>query len=342
MNKYNDENIKKIIKTNVEQPDIKLSSREVLARFKAQKHIAPKARSLFSFPSFKIGLSFVATALVIGTFVYLSKDIIVPPITSTSTSEDASSFVDREFSKLPGGKEGEFVFMSFSATSFTADGSRKIAPPTYMRQDGNNEHTSLASQAEIEDVLNQTLPLVDDFYAIDNDFAYEKYEGVFIGVFDTYTTKYIIDVNTYILCNVDLEIDEDETETELEGEIHVFEDTYRYSGQTEIDLKDNESDISLKIEYSATSYLEIQSENEGKKQQFTYTLVENNEESFVLEIETFRHGDKNVRYVETNVEIVGVEYKFIIGLENETYIINYARLTFTVTKDEDGNYIYSY
>ena len=37
MNNFNDENIKKIIKDGVKEPSIKLTSRQILTRYEAQK-----------------------------------------------------------------------------------------------------------------------------------------------------------------------------------------------------------------------------------------------------------------------------------------------------------------
>ena len=344
MNKIDDENIKKIIKKNVEEPKIMLTSHDILARFEAQKNHRVNKKSLFPFPAFKIALSFLTTALVIGTFIYLTRNLVTPPITSDTSSISDSLPIDRESAKIPGGKEGEFVFMSFSATTFTNSTSTSPRLIYSRYNDGADKggDTSQIDHGVIEGVLDQTLPLVDDFYAIDQGFNYQKLEGSFAGVFGNYTTKFVVDDAIFILGNVDFEKDNKETEMEIKGEIHMASKTYRYSGSSEIDASDNESDISLKIEYSESSYLEIQSENQGNKQEFSYTLVENDSETFVLEIETFRHGSKNIRYVETNVEINNKKYNFIIGLEGELYYINYGSSLITVTKNLDGGYIYSY
>jgi len=344
MNKIDDENIRKIIKNNVEEPKIMLTSHEILARFEAQKKHSVNKKSLFSFPALKIALSFVTTSLVVGAFIYLTKNIVAPPITSETSSTSDSLPIDRESAKIPGGKEGEFVFMSFSATTFTnsTTTSPRLIYSRYNDDADKGGDTSQIDHEVIEGVLDQTLPLVDDFYAIDKEFNYQKFEGSFVGAFGSYTTKFVVDDTIFILGNVDFEEDNQETEMEIEGEIQMASKTYRYSGSSEFDASDNESDISLKIEYNENSYLEIQSENQGKKQEFSYKLVENDSEVFVLEIETFRHGSKDIRYVETNVEIDNKEYNFIIGLEGELYYINYDSSLVTVTKNPDGGYIYSY
>lgn len=346
MNEFNDEKIKKILKDNIDQPQIKLTANEIIARYEVQKTPKVKAKSFFSFPTVKVGLSFIMTALVIGIFVYLNRDEVVPPIsedTSGVTSSDPiTSIIDRESAKIPGGKEGEFVFMSFSATSFTTSDDLSLTLMNYKKDSENNHNNSSADTNELEGVLDQTLPLVDDFYAIDLGFDYQKETGTYVGEFDTYTTKYILNPTTYILANIDFEEDEEETETELDGEINIDGSSYRYSGKAEVDLGDNETDISLKIEYSETSFLEIKSENEGQKQEFKYKFVNAASEVFGLKIETFRHGNNNMRYVETEVQVDGKEYKFIIGKETNSYQINYMHLMIHAIKDENGHYIYSY
>lgn len=347
MNNFNDENIKKIIKDGVKEPSIKLTSRQILTRYEAQKETVAKPKSFFSFPTVKVALSFMMTALVIGIFVYLNRDEVLPPLTSdtsdVTSSDPGTSLIDYEPEKIPGGKEGEFVFMSLSATSFTSDSDLSLDLMAFKHgQPGGTSQSTSEEASELEAVLDKTLPLVDDFYALDQGFDYEKENGVYQGQFDSYTTKYIVSETVYILANVDFESDEEESETEIDGELVVGDNAYRYSGETEVDLSDNETDISLKIEYSERSYLEIKSENQGQKQEFFYRFVDENEELFEVKIETFRHGNTMMRYIETKVEMNDNEYEFIIAKSEDIYQIHYRHLMISAYKDELGNYIYSF
>lgn len=346
MNINDEDKIVKIIKDNVEKKDIKLSSRQILARFEREKASQKVKRPFYAFPSFKVALSFVTTSLVIGIFVYLNRDVVVPPITSTSdsgsqiisTSEVPPTSLELEPSRIVETKEDEFVFLSLTATAYVPDNNVDLTLMSYKGQGGNNSDVSID---EISSVLDQAMPLIDDFYQIDDNFSYQRNEGVFVGEFGEYNHQYIINEHTQIIANVDFEEDEEEQETEIEGEIIISGNHYYYEGETEIDLEDDEQDFKLKIEYSDENYLEIESENQGQIQKFKYKLVEFGDTNFEIEIETFRHGISERRYTKVDVKLIEDDYEFVVYLEDYNYIVEYKG-QFIIVSKEDDDYIYTF
>lgn len=341
MKPINDQNIKNIIKTTVKAKEINVTSQQILAKHEALKATPVMKKSLWSFPSFKLGLGFIATALVIGSLVYLSQGSLVPPITTTSTTtEPTTSTIEKEPELIPGGKEGEFVFMSYSALSYVPTTELNL---TYYKHHHDSEPSqTMVNQTTLESVLNQTMPLVEDFYQIDNGFNYRKNQGVYIGTFGTYASEYILDENTRIIANVSFDGDDEETQTEIDGEIVIGENAYRYHGSQEIDLDDNQTDISLLIEYSQTSSLEIHSENQDNEQDFHYHLIMNNVVVFDLRIESYRHGQHHQRMVEVEVEKDNVDYYFMIEKTESMYRISYGRNLIIATPIGDNKYTYTY
>ena len=344
MNKLNDENIKDIIRSTVEKPDIKLTSRQIIAKYEQQKHSIPTKKSLWSFPSFKMGVGFAAAALIIGSLVYFAQGQLLPPITSDSIDSGSTdtSLIDREMQQIPGGKEGEFVFMSYSALAYTPSTELNMTFYKGQSQNHGSDNNDSFDQTTLEGVLDQTMPLIEDFYELDEGFNYIRNDGVFVGQFGTYTSEYVIDETTKIIANVDFEEEGDETETELEGELVIGLNHYAYEGKTETDLSDGQTDIELTIHYNENSYLEIESENSDRKQEFYYHLVENGAQVFELKIETYRHGQHHRQMVEVEVEKDGEEYQFVVEKMMMKYYVTYGRTVIMVTSDGTGKFDYSY
>lgn len=344
MNKLHDENIKDIIRSTVKKPDIKLTSRHIIAKYEQQKHSIPTKKSLWSFPSFKMGVGFAAAAIIIGSLVYFAQGELLPPITTEPIDSGSTdtSIIDREMQQIPGGKEGEFVFMSYSALSYTPN--TELNMTLYKGQGPNqgNGNNGQYDQTTFEGVLDQTMPLIEDFYQLDLGFNYVRNDGVFVGHFGTYASEYIIDDSTRIIANVNFEEDGDETETQIEGELVIGDNYYRYEGKTETDVSDGQTDISLTIHYNENSYLEIESENGERKQEFYYNLVKNGQHEFELNIETFRHGQQHHQMVEVEVEKGGEDYHFTVEQMMMHYYISYGRVVVIVTSEGDGKFSYSY
>lgn len=343
-----DEKIVKIIKEKVGERPIKKTSSQILARFEREKARPTPRKPWFKLPAFKVGLTFVATSLVIGVFVYLNREDIVPPIVTTSeditnsstisSSEEPVSLV-LEPSKTIDSKEGEFVLLSLTATSYIPN--PEVDLTFYKGGPGGNHQNDDYSQSEIGEVLDEAMPLVEDFYLLEGEFNYIKNEGSFVGEYGVYTHQFIIDETTQIIANVDFEEEDDELESEIEGEIIILEKHYRYEGESEYDLVDQERDFSMKIAYSEDSYLELESENNGNNQKFKYKLVNQDEEIFKMEIETFRHGHEEKRYTKVEVEMNDKEYNFIFHRQNDEYIAEISRMRILIHKEEE-QFIYTF
>ncbi len=335
MTQHDDKDIKKIIQENVKKPEIKLTSAQIIAKFNERQVSKKSKKPFFSTFQFKLGLSFVSLALIIGATLFVTRGLFTPPIT---TSEPPLE--EKQGMKVPGGKEGEFIFMSTSSLLYAPlnDGVFNSLSPRYAKSN------IPANTSELEATLDQTLPLVEDFYSLDRGFNFVKNEGNYIGVHESYTREYIINENVRVLANVELEVEDHETETEIKGEI-IIDDTvsYMFEGETEVDTKDQETDISLKIFYSENSYLEVESENErGTEQNFTYKLVENGIETYYLEIENYDIKGKNSRYIDAFVKRNNIDYNFKIAKRQGKIVVEYQTYFIEVTIINKREYNYEY
>jgi hypothetical protein len=341
MTHIDDENIKKIIKENVSKPEIKLSAGQIMARFHERNQVPVSKRRMLSFPQVKIGLGFLSAALVIGSVLYFNREMPLPPITSSSeTSISVPTSETRHGNKVAGGKEGEFIFMSTSSLLYAPNAN--MSPDLKI----NAKHDSavvIPDQILLEETLDQTLPLVDDFYMAGNGYQYQKHQGgAYHGQYGTYTSEYIISDTIRLIANIELEDDDDETESEITGELIHGDISYRIEGEKEVDHQKGETDLSLKIEYSDDSYLEISSENEHDEQTFTYDLVLDGEVILSVEIEGYTYSHKTERFVSVDVFHVGREYHFEIERRKMKYFIEYESVLITAFKNEENQYIYSY
>ncbi len=352
MHEMNDDKIKKIMQENVKKPEIKRSAAQILAMHEERKRAAekPKRIPFFKRPTFKYSLGFLSAALVIGITVYALRDTIIPPIITSETSEITSgdisspSIPTSEYvpDKIPHGKEGEFVFMTSSALNYAPEGSipggMGLIRPSYSISLTDPE------KAELEAALDETLPLVGDFFSLDKGFNYGKNKGSYGGKYGTYTHEFIINEDTRIIGNIEIDEDDTETETELEGEIVIRDTYFHFEGETEIDTADNETDISLKIEYDEDSYLEIQSENEADKQTFKYKLYLAGDEKLNVEIKSYnRSGNGNGgRCAEVKTKYNNVDYEFYITKRSGNYVIIYLDIIIIATETEDNKFTYSY
>ncbi len=337
MTHNDDKDIKKFISENVEKPEIKLTSQQIIARFNERQVTKPVKRSIFAMPQFKLGLGFLTIALLVGTTVYLTRDVIVPPVIS---SEDPPILV-KEGNKIPGGKEGEFLFMSSSAIVYAPSESVAITPQISARLDFSPT-AAIDNQVELEATLDQTLPLVTDYYESTRGFNFQKNQGSYNGTYGTYTREYIINENTRLIANVELEVDDTETETEIDGEIIMNDKTYRFEGETEVDITDNETDISLKIYYTENSYLEINSENEGNEQTFKYKLTLDGNEAFYAEMESYNMKGNTTRFIDTNVKRNNIDYYFHIERRMSHFVVYYNNYMITATLGTDHKFTYDY
>lgn len=359
MRQMNDDKIKKIIQDNVKKPEIKLSAAQILAMHEERQRTKakPKRTPFFSRSLFKYSLGFLSAALVIGLTVYLLRDTVIPPIISTSqdpeTSETSSespttsspTSEPRQNTKIPHGKEGEFVFMSTSALNYAPAGS--ITPSGAIKPLARSSSSSLTDEekVELEATLDQTLPLVDDFFNADKGFNYARNQGSFAGKYGTYAREYIINEYTRIIGDIEIEEEDTGTEMELDGEIIIYDTHFHFEGETEIDTTDNETDISIKIEYDEDSYLEIQSENDNGKQTFEYKLYLDGDEKYYVEIESYNesgHGGGPRHCVDVKAKYNNIDYEFVITKRNGKFMIEYDYIIIIAHEIEDKKYSYSY
>lgn len=340
MPQFDDQNIKKIIKDDASKHEIKLNSAQIMARFHERKQVQPAKRRILSFPQVKLALGFLSAALVIGSVLYINREIPLPPTSSSETSVSIPTSETRHGNKVADGKEGEFLFMSTSSLLYAPD---EGLSPDLKLSAKHGSPTDISDQVTLEAALDETLPLVEDFYRAGMGYHYQKHQGgTYSGKYGTYTSEYIISDTVRLIANVELEDDGDETESEITGELIQGEISYRIEGEKEIDLQKGETDLSLTIEYNENSYLEISSENEDDEQSFTYNLVVDGEEILFVEIEGYNYSHKTERFVAVDVVHLGKDYHFEIELRRMQFIIEYESYIITAYKNEEGQYIYSY
>lgn len=340
MTHIDDENIKKIIKENVGKRKIKLNSDQIITRYHAEQHNVITKPRRFSTLQLKIGLSFLSAFLVIGSFIYLSHALSLFP-SDTSNSDPVTSTNDDHYdNKVADGKEGEFIFMVTSSLHYVKDNGSKLPPDPRIKFYSS---AVIFDQTNLEATLDETLPLIEEFYQAKKGYKFQNQRGgAYHGKHGTYPNEYVVNDSIRIVLNVIIEDDTNEGDTEIFGEIIVDDLSYRIYGEKQGGKEKGEINFALKVEYSDDAYLQIFSKNNRDEQIFTYHLVVDGEEILLIEIESYRRGQKNNRLVGVDVVHGGISYRFEIEYRGEKFFIEYGEYLITAIKNENNGYEYFY
>lgn len=340
MTHIDEENVKKIIKESVEKTEIKLSSKQIITRFHDEKQTVRVKPRRFSPLQLKIGLIFLSAFLVVGTFTYLTHAF---SLFGRGTSQHSTSITtsDEQYSdKVADGKEGEFIFMVTSALLYVPGGSSGVeAAP----QNKYYSMQALLDKTNLEATLDETLPLVEQFYEAKKGYQFKNHRGgAYQGKHGTYPNEYIVNDTIRIVVNVEVEDDSNEIETEIIGELIKGEHSYRITGEKQRNKQKGQMNFALKIEYDDDAYLQVFSKNNHNEQTFTYHLTVDDEEILFVEISTTRRGPMNNRFVGVDVVHAGITYRFEIEYRSEKFFIEYGDYVITASKTESNQYEYFY
>lgn len=314
MRKIDDQKIKSIIKHHQSDPKIQLTASEILHTYEVRqehKKIFNKKKNWVLIPS-TLTLAAAMTAAIV---------IIAQPNTTSSGTTDPSVLRQAE---IPGGTEGEFVFMTASSLAFSdTDGLIEVFKLEEEKDVlKSNSNTSSSVTYSIEETLDYTMPLVETFTQASSGLDFTTDQGEFVGVYNIYQYQVQISAELYIYCNMTFEdADEEESETEIVGELHANENVYRVDGEKEVDLNDMETDLKINVHLSNTRKISIQSENEETEQKFSYSEYE--DETLVSNVEIKAEVEDGQYSLQVDATRNANQYRFEVQVQNrETYYIN--------------------
>lgn len=323
--KLNDEkDVVKFIKDNVTPVEINLDIDKIVEE-KHQLNTKTKAkrRNIFTFAPFGVLVTAAVVGIVVGS-VFLFKPYTYDPFTSLTPQA------------LPHGKAGEFVFLTTSVVNYAEQEPIVPLPRPLSAKPLTNDEKD-----EITAVFDKTLPIIENFYQTSLPDSYTKMEGTYVGNNgETYTTKYEISANLYIITNVSFADENEEAaselETEIRGELFNNGKYYELTGQQEIDPGDNEVDMSLQVTFNATNYMELSAEHENRNQKFNFKLVENDVETFTMDLEGFTRGKQDHFVIDAEIAMNSKQYAYKLYEKEKVYYINYLDNVIKAKRTETG------
>jgi flagellar basal body-associated protein FliL len=328
--KLNDEkDVVKFIKDNVTPVEINLDVDKIIE----EKHNATaankaKRRSIFTFAPLTVLVTAAVVGLVVGS-VFLFKPYTYDPFSSLTPQA------------LPHGKAGEFVFLTTSVVNYADKETPIPLPRPLSAKPFTND-----DESEITEVFDKTLPIIENFYQMSLPNSYTKIDGSFVGNDgETYTTKYEISENIYIITNISFtdegEENNIESDTEIRGELFNNGRYYQLTGQQEIDPNDNEVDMSLLVKFDDTNYMELAAEHENRNQKFNFKLVENDVETFTMNLEGFKRGRQEHYVIDAEIAMNNKQYAYVLYEKEKVYYIKYLDNIIKAKRNEDG-FVYNF
>jgi len=330
MHKIDDEKIKSIIKKHQSDPQIRLTASEVLHTYEVRQAQKLKMRhekkKIWWFVPSTFSLAAGLTAAII---------FVMQPQGEGSSVISESSIVYQ--AEIPGGKDGEFIFMTASALAFSDTDNLALIFNPDLAKANNSTSTNFST---IEETLDYTMPLVETFTQASSGLDFTVDEGEFVGEYATYQYQIQLNNELYVFCNTTFDKDDqEETETEISGELHTGTRVYQVDGEKEVDLTDSETDLKINVHLSNTRTIAIQSENENHEQKFSYSELENDE--LISEVEIKAEVEEGQYSLSVQAKQGGNQHQFEIQVQNSN---SYRVLTDdeTIEVTVTGHHRYTY
>lgn len=306
------------IKDNLENYEIKTSSREILNRFYQVRDSKVKEKKKNSFFYFKIASSLLVAASLIFAFVKL----IGTPSNKNSTSPNVSNM------SLPNGvtlieddKSNHVAFQVLSGVELLDfidnDATTDLIRTRRLLAANENQFK------EIVDVYDKASDLISNIDSSEID--KKVYQGNFEVNGTTYPYKMEINSEELITIYYDGKLENDdrkETETEFHGEIHYSNNTFYIKGEKE--ESNNESEFEVTIFIDEHNYIEIEQEVEGNEFEYQYLIHEKGKKKYEIDYS----NEKNI--VSLEIRDNKENYYFVIDEKEDETIIHYQAFVIVI------------
>ena len=134
----------------------------------------------------------------------------------------------------------------------------------------------------------------------------------------TYTYKVTLEENKYLYFNIDSKGNDKITKERYIGVLETNNTYYEMNGVRKVNSKNKKDEIDIKIIMSNNTYISIEQETERSESSYSYSIIENNEEIYELEID-FEKDEIEMECLDHNKEF---EYE-INKLDND-FNIHYS------------------
>lgn len=299
------------IKDNLENYEIKTSSKEILNRFYQVRDSKVEDKKKNSFFYFKIASSLLVATSLVFAFVKLidvpsNKNSTAPNVSTMSLPDGVTLIEDDKsnhvaFQVLSG--VGLLDFIDNEATTDLIRTRRLLAA---------NENQF----KEIVDVYDKASDLISNVDSSDID--KKVYHGDFEVNGITYPYKMEINNGELITIYYDGKLENDdkkETETEFHGEIQYLNNTFYIKGEKEESNTESEFEVTIFIDEH--NYIEIEQEIEDNEFEYQYLIHEKGKKKYEINYSI----EKNI--VSLEIRDNKEKYDFVIDEKEDKTIIHY-------------------
>ena len=134
----------------------------------------------------------------------------------------------------------------------------------------------------------------------------------------SYTYKVTLEENKYLYFNIDSKENDKVTKERYIGILETNNTYYEMSGVRKVNSNHMKDEIDIRIEMSNKTYMTIEQETERSESSYSYSIIENNEEIYELEID-FEKDEIEMECLDHNKE-----YEYEINKLDDNFNIHYS------------------
>ena len=134
----------------------------------------------------------------------------------------------------------------------------------------------------------------------------------------SYTYKVTLEENKYLYFNIDSKENDKVTKERYIGILETNNTYYEMSGVRKVNSNNKKDEIDIRIEMSNKTYMTIEQETERSESSYSYSIIENNEEIYELEID-FEKDEIEMECLDHNKE-----YEYEINKLDDNFNIHYS------------------
>lgn len=359
------ENFKKELKDSFENIEVKTSADTILNKFKSKQEaklknpILKKPKKAW-FESLIFGTSVAALLIAIG--IGSGYGIAISKISGSETTDistsDASISGDviNNINLVEANNQIHLELITSLSLINLDDTGNSFLPISLLNNysyideaddekggnfgDGSSRPTKLEF-GEIVDIYDRGYKVYDSLFNFNSEYSFNFIEGSYAGKYkEIYKYKASLNENTYFLADIDFE-DDLKTLTSFKGEV-VYSEASVFKVEGEVELDGTEYENQLKIYKDDDSFISIELVNEGNKQTYQYSVIENGKEEYFIEILLRKKNNKTE--VVTDIVVDKKSYNFKSRFIDYKYDVDYRYLKFNgrfQMEIIDSNRIYS-
>ena len=134
----------------------------------------------------------------------------------------------------------------------------------------------------------------------------------------TYTYKVTLEENKYLYFNIDSKVNDKITKEKYIGVLEISSTYYEMIGARKVNSNNKKDEIDIRIEMSNKTYMTIEQETERSESSYSYSIIENNEEIYELEID-FEKDEIEMECLDHNKE-----FEYEIKKLDDEFNIHYS------------------